>query len=158
MKTLKELVEAQKSRKGKSTGTTKRGAYWLVGDPLKIRSYGGDGIGQNSPDHKHFLELRHFRSGEVRATIQFESWHQNGSYSGAGNSYHDVSEILNCTTVEDVIVALKSKTVRGRFVGDDVGVNVYSDSFADKLSERLTELGMVESLPAPDGLGNGGGL
>lgn len=152
MKTLKELIEAQKSRKGESRTTTERGAYWLVGKPIKIRSYGGDGIGQNSPRHQHFLEFWHFRDGAVRAKVHLHSWHQN--YSGCGDAYRDAG-ILNCKTVEDVIVALKSKSKfeddgTDAYNDEDDGTNAYSDDFHAELTERLTELGMVASLPAPD--------
>jgi hypothetical protein len=146
MKTLKEIIEEQKARRGPATGTTKRGAYWIVGDPIKIRSHGGDGIGQNAPDHEHWLSFRHFRAGDVRASLHKSSRHQNGSYSGGGDSYHDVSEILDCTTIEDVVVVLKSINL-GQ---SDYQVHAYSDYYREDLAEILSHWGMPESLPAPD--------
>jgi len=147
MNTLKDLIISLKSRKGESTGTTKRGAYWRVAEPVKIRTYGGDGIGQSAPNHKHLLEFRHFRTGEVRAIIHIVSYHQNGSYSGGGDAWHDVSDILDCSTIEDVIVALK-----GQKIGSDseYSVNAYSDSFEGELSSLLSGFGLPDSSPAPD--------
>lgn len=143
MKTLKELIIDKKCRKGESSGTTKRGAFWLAAEPCKIRSYGGDGVGQNSPDRWHKLHLRHFRSGEVQAIIHCESWHQNGSYSGGGeSSWFDVSRILECSTIEDVIVCLKSENC-----GE---THAYADFFREKLEAELEILGLPRSLPAPD--------
>lgn len=148
MSTLKDLIIARKYRKGESAGTTKRGAYWRVAKPIRIRSYGGDGIGQSAPDCEHLLEFRHFRSGEVRAIIHIDCYHQNGSYSGGGDSWHDVSEILDFTTIEDVIVVLK-----GQKIGDSgYSVNAYSDSYSRELSDLLEEFGLPSSEPAPDEL------
>lgn len=138
MKTLKELIEIRKCRKGESTGTTKQGAFWLACDPILIRSFGGDGIGQSGTDLKNYLQLRHYRSGEVKAVVNFHGWHQN---YGTSNSYRTVP-ILDCTTVEDVIVILKG-------ISEDETA-AYSDWGQDKLTAALTDLGMVESAPAPD--------
>lgn len=143
MKTLKEIIIALRCRKGPAKGTTKRGAYWLACEPIKIRSYGGDGIGNNSAAIRHYLELRHYRSGEVRAAIHVDAHHQNGSYSGAGDWWSDCSDILNATTVEEVIVALKSITA-------DNGATTYSDSFKEELTKALTALGLPESAPSHD--------
>lgn len=138
MKTLKELIIETKCRRGKSAGTTKRGAYWEASESIMIRNYGGDGIGNNSTDWKNFLELRHYRSGEVQAVVNYHGWHQN---RGTTDRYRSVP-ILDCATVEDVIVVLK-------------GVNcedeaAYSDSFEDRLTAGLAALGMAECEPAPD--------
>lgn len=139
MKTLQELIVAAKCRKGESAGTTKQGAFWYACEPILIRSFGGDGIGNASPDRRNFLQLRHFRNGDVKAVINFHSWHQN---YGTSDSYGTVS-ILDCTTVEDVIVILKG-------ISDDDETSAYSDWGKDKLTAALTTLGMTESAPAPD--------
>jgi hypothetical protein len=70
--------------------------------------------------------------------VNFHGWHQN---HGTSNSYRTVP-ILDCTTVEDVIVILKG-------VSDDE-TSAYSDWGNANLSEALTGLGMIEAAPAPD--------
>lgn len=138
MKTLKELIIDRKCRKGESVGTTKSGAFWLACDPIRIRSFGGDGIGQSARNCDNYLQLRHYRSGEVKAVVNYHSWHQN---SGTHDSYISVP-ILDCTTVEDVIVILKG-------VSDD-DTAAYSNWGEGNLTKALVGLGMAESLPAPD--------
>lgn len=71
--------------------------------------------------------------------VRIDSWHQN---TGDKTSCHDVSKVIDCHTVEDVIVVLKGD-------GSDFG-SLYSDFYKQKLTEFLTEWGMPESLPAPD--------
>jgi len=139
MKTLQDLIIAAKCRKGAAAGTTKKGAYWLACEPIKIRCFGGDGIGQSSPDLTNSLKLRHFRDGDVQTTVEFSSWHQN--YGGRSASYVGVPEIAVCETIEEVIVALKS-------CGTEV--SAYSDKMEDNLIEKLTALGLPASAPAPD--------
>lgn len=141
MKTLKEAVEAEQCRKGKADGTTKRGAYWLATDPIIIRRSGGDGIGQSSADVTWTLELRHYRSGEVRPVIHRDAWHQNGSWSGAGDDYYGRQDIGGAGTIEEVVVRLKNG------VGDEA---CYSDKRYDDLRDALLAIGMTESIPGPD--------
>lgn len=140
MKTLKELVIETKCRTGSADGTTKRGAFWRAVDPILIRSYGGDGIGQSSAKIDHFLHLRHYRSGEVSAVVCVHGWHQN---YGPSNNWVPVSAILDCTTLEDVIVALKAAK------GEE-GLSLYSNWGEGNLRKSLLGLGLIESLPAPD--------
>src|SRR3990167_5117905 len=113
MKTLKEIVEDCHCRKGKSDGITKRGAYWLAWDPIVCRRSGGTGCGQSSPDVTYYLLLRHFRSGEVRPIIHREAWHQNSAYSGAGDTYNSIPELLECTTIEQVVSILLAHDAHG---------------------------------------------
>lgn len=138
MNTLKNYVEAQKCRKGSADGTTKKGAYWLAADEVKIRSYGGDGIGSNSSDKGHFLQLRHFRDGSVSAIVHYNSSHQN---YGSQSSYHAVA-ITECETVEDVIVVLKGCTIHE--------THAFSENYRDELIAFLTGLGMPIAHSAPD--------
>lgn len=145
MTTLREAVELTKCRKGKSVGTTKRGAYWLACDPIVVRRAGGDGIGQSAPDITWTLELRHFRGGEVRPTAHEEACHQNGSYSGAGDQYFAMAALGECASVEEVIVALKGG------VKDQEAC--YSDRCYDRLRDSLVSLGLPESAPGPDDRG-----
>lgn len=141
MKTLKEAVEATKCRKGKADGTTKRGAYWLATDPIIIRRSGGDGIGQSSADVTWTLELRHYRSGEVRPTLHRSAWHQNGSWSGGGDDYYGRQSLNDIHTIEDIVVDLKKGT-------DEEAC--YSDKRYDDLSAALSSIGMDESEKGPD--------
>jgi len=147
MKTLKDYIVDQKCRKGPAAGTTKNGTYWLACDPIKIQDAGGDGIGCNAPSVAYYLRLRHFRDGAVRPQIHRKAWHQNGSYSGAGNQYYGCDQIITCTTVEDVIVALKSINIDE---SDCYAEHVYHDIFADDLTAALTGIGMPVSMPPPD--------
>lgn len=144
MQTLKELVVASRCRKGEAVGTTRRGAYWLACKPILIRSYGGDGVGNSAADVRHFLVLRHFRDGQVTSVIHYHWWHQNGG--GPGDSYHAV-DLLECTTVEQVICKLKGTRID---LDDDWSEHAYSDFRKEELEESLTALGMPVSEPAPD--------
>ena len=111
-------------------------------EPIKIRSFGGDGIGQGARDCTNTLELRHYRDGAVRARVHMHAWHQNGSYSGAGDWYSNADIVLTCQSVEAVIVNLKNISV------DET--RAYSDSCEEELAETLEGLGLLEAEPAPD--------
>jgi hypothetical protein len=139
--TLREAVEHSKCRKGKAVGTTKRGAYWLAGD-IKIRSCGGDGVGQNAPDVKWWLELRYYRSGEVRPTLMRQAWHQNGEYGGSGDIYFGRPALCDCTTIEEVVVNLKT--------GVEEWGTCYGDDWYSDVRDALVALGMTEASPSPD--------
>lgn len=138
MTTIREAIEAKKCRKGPAAGTTKSGAFWLPIEPILIRRWGGDGIGANSPQRKCYLELRHYRCGECRAMARIEGWHQN---DGERERWHRV-DILDCSTVEEVVVILK--------YGVDGEVAIYSDSYLQELTDALQGLGLVVARPGPD--------
>lgn len=139
MATIKELVEAKKCRTGKAAGTTKRGAYWVAAGPIKLRDYGGGGVGNEAPDMKNYLYLRHYRSGEVQAAVCCESWHQN---TGDRVQWESLPALLDCQTIEDTIVCLKSIRC---FDGP-----VYSDRFEDDVTAAMADLGLPLASPAPD--------
>jgi hypothetical protein len=143
MKTLKELIEGTKCRKGTAEGTTKDGAYWLATKPILIRSFGGDGIGQSSTDLRNYLELRHYRDGSVCAVINFHGWHQN---YGTSNRYKFVNGLLECCTVEDVAVYLKGT----KDADEDYEAKVYSDRCSSDLENALVALGLPIAPPSPD--------
>lgn len=103
------------------------------------RKFGGDGIGNIAADCKHYFEIRHFRDGTVRAHVRGHYWHQNGATDDA---FARCDEVLGCETVEDVVCRLKGVSVEG--------VHAYSDQFEEKLTAALVDLGLEESLPAPD--------
>lgn len=140
MKTLKDCVIETKCRKGAAYGTTKHGAYWLACEPITIRNYGGDGIGQSGADCKNFLQLRHYRDGTVSAVLHGAYWHQNGS---APDDWMRCDDLLSLTTVESIIVSLKATSF-------DDGTHVWSDYWTDKLTAALTGIGLAESEPSPD--------
>lgn len=144
-KTLKDLLIEKLIRKGAAHGTTKRGAYWtpVKGEYFeKIRRSGGDGIGNSAPDVSFYLELRHFRDGTVKAVIVRVAWHQNGSYSGAGTTYADASSVLDCTTAEEVVVALKAISMDEE--------SVISERGSEWITAACIAFGLPESAPAPD--------
>ena len=141
MKTLQECVEALRCRTGKANGTTKDGAYWLAIDDVLLKNAGGDGIGQNAPDLKWFLQIRHYRGGEVRVVVVRQSWHQN---QGDSTQYRSIpaGDLL---TVEGAVVLLKS----GVSFGCE-SETCYSDSRYDDLKLALTTIGLAEFEPGPD--------
>jgi len=139
MKTLNELIVSAKCRKGASAGTNKHGAFWFACEPIIIRRFGGDGIGETDANCVNYLQLRHYRDGSVKAVVNSYSWHQN---HGHCDTYRTADNLLDRTTVEDVIVCFKNIS--------DKGSHAYSDSRKNELTEALTALGMIEALPAPD--------
>lgn len=148
MKTLKELIINTKCRKGKARAIDKHGAFWLACPEIEIRVWGGDGVGQSMPNHKNYLELRHYRNGTVVACVTFQSWHQN---AGTTECVRTADQILSCTDIESVIVALKnlphellSPAAEGYFP------DAYSDSKYARLSSALIGLGLSEAQAAPD--------
>lgn len=156
MKTLAQLIEAQKCRKGKADGTTRKGAYWLVkaddlGEKVSleitIRSWGGDGIGQSRADLRNYLQFRHFRNGNACAMVRRHSWHQN---DGHRDTYTMIPALMDCTTVEQAIVALKGVKTDPCDHYHSSPENVYSDNFEKDLTGWLVALGMTEMEPAPD--------
>lgn len=152
MKTLKTLVEHTRCRKGPAFGTTKSGAFWLAIPPIRIRSYGGDGIGQSSAAVTHELQLRYFRDGTIQAVVRYQSWHQN---SDTTETFTCV-DILNLNTVEEVVIALKRIEIKAdeEYAWDvSPRTNAYSDQYRKHLEVALINLGMSLAAPAPDEIG-----
>lgn len=148
MKTLKKLIINNKCRKGKSRGIDKNGAFWLAWPEIEIRSWGGDGVGQASPSCTNFLELRHYRNGDVVACVTFQSWHQN---TGTTEYVRTAYRILSCTDVESVIVALKNLPDYPLSPdAPDYFPDAYSDAKYVYLASALTQLGMSEAPASPD--------
>lgn len=144
MNTLADCIIAAKCRKGPAQGTTKRGAYWLAGEPIVIRRYGGDGIGQSAADVANVLELRHYRDGTPAAVIHRSAYHQNGVYGGGGDSWHHMDGLLSQESIEAIIVLLKGT----RLLDGDVAA--YSDKCKDDLVEGLAWTGLPLAEPSPD--------
>ena len=147
---LKALVESKKCRHGQAAGTTKNGAFWLACDPIELRRCGGDGIGNSGADVTFRLSLRHFRSGLVQAMIHRDAWHQNGSYSGGGDTWESCPSVLDCATVEEVVVALKAMSSACRTANGTWREAVYSDRNEERVTQSLTALGLQLAAPAPD--------
>lgn len=148
MKTLKELIINTKCRKGKSRAIDKRGAFWLAHPEIEIRSWGGDGVGQARPSCTNFLELRHYRDGTVVACVTFQRWHQN---TGTTEYVRTVDEILSCTDIESVVVALKNVPNERLYPeSEDYFPDLYSDSKHVYLSSALIGLGLSEAPQPPD--------
>lgn len=141
MKTLKEIAIDRKARKGESSAITADGAYWLPVNIL-VSNGGGDGIGCNSPDIDQFLQVRHYRGGEVRCYITRETWHQN---HGTHTTRTRADDVLNCETVEDIISTCKRHKFSGDYEDDPV---LITDAGEERLAKELPE--MTVSLPAPD--------
>ncbi len=139
--TLKDAIAAKRCRTGESYAITKKGAYWLASDPVKIRSFGGSGIGNDGCSQSVELQLRHYRDGTIDSVLFYSCWHQNGPDI---ERYQSVSDLLDCTTVEEVIVLLKGTRVESK------NVAAYSDYYEDDLTEMLKGLGLDEFEAPPD--------
>jgi hypothetical protein len=146
MASLKELIQATNCRTGKPHGTTRHGAYWLAHEPILLQQGGGDGLGQNAPSTRSELLLRYYRDGNVQASIFWEATHQNGAHGGAARQYSNADYLLECDTVEEVIVALK----RNQLEIEVWDVACYSDRCESKVTDALVKLGMPLAAPSPD--------
>lgn len=142
MKTLKDIAIERKSRKGAARATTPDGAYWL---PIRVKlmAAGGDGIGQSAASHQYYLTVRHYRSGDVRAYVEDEGYHQN---NGSWTVRTRCSEVLDATNHEELLIALK----KSHFDPDDgepyrVRVSELGEA---RLEKEIPEL--PDSPPAPD--------
>ena len=148
---LETAIKNQKCRKGPVAGTTKKGAYWLACEPIVLYRAGGDGIGQSGADLTCFLELRHFRGGDVRPTINYNSWHQNW---GEQNQYYGAIHLNQCATIEEIIVALKSEIGLEKYKCYSEYTQEYragkSDPTLPALKSLLETIGLPFSMPAPD--------
>jgi hypothetical protein len=141
--TIREAIEQAHCRRGKAAGTTKDGAYWLACEPIMIRRAGGDGIGNNDADRTNYLELRHYRDGAARARVHVDAYHQNGGRGGGGDWWTNADCVLDATSAEACIVALK-----GLRCGEERVV--YSDWYEDDLTKALGALGVLAHEAAPD--------
>ena len=138
MQKLKSLIIAARCRKGPAVDITRHGAFWLACEPILIRSFGGDGVFQSAGGRRNYLQLRHYRSGEVQSVVNYNAWHEN---HGTSNEYN-VVDILDCGTIEEVVAALKDHA------HDDIAS--YADWGFEHLQRALSRLGMPDSAPSPD--------
>lgn len=133
--TLREIAVSHKARKGTAAGITADGAYWL---PIKIAIYlgGGDGIGQSRPVIEDSLIVRHYRSGDLRAYAERESWHHDRGGSSYSRTRRDT--LLDCSTVEELIQILVSMPLEsGEF---DSGRFAVTPEGKQRLIDALPEL------------------
>ena len=145
---LGQLIQAKRCRTGGAAGTTKHGAFWLVCPAIRIRNFGGNGLGHNSADGTFFLHLRHYRNGDVVLLLQRHTWHQN---YGSEDTFFQCPALADCASVEEVIVGLKAGCPRRP--GCDCEC-CYSDSREPDVTAALTALGLPVSAPAPDDKGD----
>jgi hypothetical protein len=142
MKTLKDIIVDRKTRKGESTRITKDGAYWETA--ILFAAEGGDGIGQASSDVSWYLEIRHYRDGHLRGYVNRHTWHQN---DGDTNNRTRSDDVLNCTTIEELIVTMQHHVISYDWGREDTPIEV-RDWGRGKLAEGLPEI--PESEKAPD--------
>ena len=140
--TLKELAIARKARKGTAAGITPDGAYWLA-VKVDFNIAGGDGIGQSAPAINDYLVVRHYRSGEIRAYAQRESWHRN---RGEYQSRMRRDSLLDCSTIEELIQTIESIPLEaGEY---EIGHYHVTPPGRQRMIDDLEE--MAAALPGPD--------
>ena len=141
MKTVKEIIESKRLRKGPAHGITAAGAYWNTSKEnhfAKLGATGGDGIGNNCGRGSWWLDFRHFRSGEIVPLVTMESWHQN---YGTRTTEIACAGLLNCTTAEDVIAVLLDGNNDGPFL---------THARIGSVTDDLVEFGLARCEPSPD--------
>jgi len=145
--TLAQIATNRKSRKGTADGITADGAYWIA-VKVAILKGGGDGISQNA--RHDYLVVRHYRTGELRAYAQRETWNQDGSSTSRVRR----DTLLACSTVEEIIQILNSIPLEaGEY---ETGHFEVTPEGKERLEADLSE--MVAALPGPDEEGAPGPL
>lgn len=146
MKTLLEIVRSKNIRVGDAHGVSKRGPFWAVKIVLAVTSTespAGEYEGAPNPNgivttvDTNVLELRHYRDDQVRATVV-------NYLDREPQRYRDVSNILGCASVEEVLPALKERSFRhhGKIMGDRPG--------EASVVESLLVLGLPMTAVGPD--------
>ena len=151
---LEKMVTTTISRTGAADGTTDKGRYWLLFEPVILKEMGN---GWDSAKEEFSLHIRHFEDGEVQAVVEREvDWRRNNIFS---TKFYSLNALLKCESTEDVVVILKKGIKTGEFLRDDFGnetgvpfiLDCYSDYFSTKLAQTLAaSLGMPQSRPGPD--------
>jgi hypothetical protein len=144
-KTVRDIITNRHIRKGQSTGITSDGAFWIAdtGDrDNNLSCGGGDGIGESAEDVGWYINIRHYRNGEVRCYLSRETWHQN---EGTRICKTRADDILDAVTIEEVIQLIRSHKIDN---GYERSVVQLSDEGCDRLRKYLPEL--PESIPSPD--------
>ena len=140
-KTLRDIIIARKTRKGEADNITKDGAYWETA--INLQNGGGNGIGNNGSSVTHYLEVRHYRNGELRGYLNRHLWHQN---DGTTHQRTRADNLLDCSTIEELIQTAKKHKIES--VYDDSYEIEISNEGEKRLCEGLPE--MPASEPAPD--------
>lgn len=135
---IKTLTEFNKTRKGKASGTTKNGSYWIALDIEIIRERARD----YNRDILMLIEMqiRHFRSGDVIAVVTYT--YDNYNLHQSAFEEFESDSIPKCETIEDVIIELKN-------LGIPEFENVPEGSYTH-LKAALKEYGLSEYASGPD--------
>lgn len=146
---LNSIIKAQRSRNGRINGTTKNGRFWFASKPVITKSTGN---GWDSPEITYELQLRYYENDMTEAVVQFQyKDRRNEQYV---KSDYSMTSVLDCCTVEDVIVELKKGVKRTEYDDNGQLTNLtekcYEDYSYSKLLRVLGELGVLESRPGPD--------
>lgn len=139
MKTLKELIEAARCRKGAAAGIDERGEWWQAGPTIKTGRSGGDGIGNSAATVRCDLQMRHYRSGTVVVGVLVERWHQN---VGTRSEWVSMAGLEECQTGAEVIEFMLN--------WDEEGLSVLSEWCRDYVVDGLADFGLLASAPSPD--------
>lgn len=146
MKNLEDLIREKKCRVGRPYGIDLDGEFWIVTkDPITIRSFGGDGVGNSTPSRYVYLELRHYRDDRVRAYAVDHSWHQN---DGDFDCLYLIDELLEACTQNDLHFLLLLVGDKRQFIFFE-GNCEYINKL---LVEAMTYLGLPVMVIAPDEL------
>ena len=140
-KTLRDIVASRKIRKGEPARITRDGAYWII--KTDINACGGDGIGQSPPIENTYLTVRRYRSGEMRAYLSIEWYHQ---HDGDSKVITRADDVLDASTIEELIQLIKSHKIVIEY-GDPLPVVVTAEGGCRL---RLEYSEMIYMLPAPD--------
>lgn len=138
MKNLETITKNNKSRKGKASGTTKNGAYWIALDIEIAR----ERVCDYNEDILLLIELqiRHFRSGDVVAVVSY--LYENYNLYQSFFEEFESDSVPKCETIEDVIIELKN-------LGIPEFENVPEGSYTP-LKAALKEYGLSEYASGPD--------
>jgi hypothetical protein len=149
MMTLKQAVEVRKCRTGEIDGTTRNGRFWLVWDPITIKD---EGNGWDTPSETYALHLRHYEDGRVEAAVRRE--YEDSRNNIRGKTDFPIPSVLECDTIEDVVVELKKGVISEGFDEHHQErtsmEECYHDRFYKGLWDCLISLGLEESRPGPD--------
>lgn len=134
-KTLKELVEERRCRKGRPDGTSAEGGYWLAAEPILIYERR-----HNCDYDERYLHLRHHRDGAVRVVVV-----ERGKAGWGKWAYDSASldHLAEARSVEEVEAWLLREV-------DTAGRVVLSRQCVPGLYAALQGIGLPDALDGPD--------
>jgi hypothetical protein len=141
--TLREILVSRRIRKGPPYQVTPDGEYWLL--RIKLNRIRGDSRDQGIGVVTHYLDLRHYRSGAVRAYVTREAWHE--AKIGIATVRTRADNVLNATTIEEIVVAVQQHRVAGE------QVTVATDPACKGGGESVLKIALPElpwRRPSPD--------